>query len=180
MAIADLMLGEPQLTQNEIAKRLNYSFPWLSLIVNTDMFKAYFASRREAFNSALSERISGKLSQATEAALDNLIEGINSKGANMSVLERKEVADTLLQRLGYGMKTAPTIVNNVQAVTSVSVDKDVLIEARRSLRAVEELRIAQSRGELIEAQAESAPPSDPPPPAENSIGESSVLSLNVE
>lgn len=153
-AIVDLMLTHPEWRNTDIAKHLNYSLAWLSVITGTDMFKAYYASRRAAFNQAVNERISGKLSEATEEALDSLIEGIKTKGAAMTVIERKEVADTLLQRLGYGVKTGPTVVNNVNAVaeTVVAVDRDVLVQARQSLRAVEELRIARQKSLVVESE----------------------------
>ncbi len=157
MKIADLMLSEDRITMGDLAKRLKYSQAWLSMIVHSDSYKAYFAQRRQEFNEALAERISGKLGQATEAALDSLIEGIATKGAALPVLERKEVVDTLLTRMGYGGKSSSAVnvsVNNQVNSQVVAVERNVLVEARASLRAVEELHLARARGVLIEPQPE--------------------------
>ena len=84
MSIADLMLASPGISQGDIALALGYTQSWISLLINTDMFQAYFATRRAEFNAKLNERISGKLSEATELALDSLIDGIKTKGGASS------------------------------------------------------------------------------------------------
>lgn len=175
-AIVDLMLAEPELKQGEIAQRLGRTQAWISTIMSTDMFKAYHDLRRRAFNEALQERISGKLSQVTEAALDSLLSGIKAKGEAMPVTERAEIVDNLLGKLGYGSKHTPAVVvnNNTNVTTQVttSVSREVLQEARASLRALEELKLAKAQGLVIDL----SPVAEAPKPALSP----SLASLMVE
>lgn len=172
--IVDLMLTQPEKTLTQMAQILGYSNTWFSTVTQSDVFKAYYAARRAEYNARLADRVSGKLGAAAEVALDSLIEGIKEKGANMTVTERAEVVDSLMSKLGYGRRDAPTQVNiNSGNVTEVivPVDREVLFQARNSLRAVEELKLARANAVDINAGTVETPAQPKP---------SGIMSLNVE
>jgi hypothetical protein len=137
-AIIDEMLAFPELTQNEIAARLGYSAPWLSTIVNCDMFRERLAIRRNALTRSIDGAIQARLSDVAVAALDKVLERVNGEGsARIQTTTLMDIADKSLNRLGYGVKPAsPQVVVNNQVV-GVSATPEALREARARIRSDE-------------------------------------------
>lgn len=144
-SIADDMLAFPMDTQRERAKRLGYSENYLSMIVNSDMFKAYFAQRRLAHQEQLKENLVGKTTEAAGKALDLLLETMDQKRTAIPFDKLADFADKSLGRLGYGNggKAAPVQVN-VDARTAVAVSKEDLAGARSVLRDIESRRATET------------------------------------
>lgn len=146
--IVDLMLSEPGIKNGEIARRLGKTETWISTVKNTDIFRAYFEKRRTELDTLINERIASGLGNATALALDNLVEGLKSKGAALPVKDQAEIANSLLAKLGYGSPRTPQVQVNVGAaagavIVETPVSVEALAEARASLRALEELKLAQ-------------------------------------
>lgn len=153
--IADLLLGANiHMTNIEIAKELGYTKEWVGLVRNSDAFQAYYQMRRETLNEEIQNKISDRLLNIADKSLELVEEGIREQGAKMNVMDRVEVADKVLDRLGYGSAKTPSVNVNVNASTNnqfVAVDAGVLHEARSQLRAVEQMRLARS-GHTIDAR----------------------------
>jgi hypothetical protein len=180
-AIADFMLANPEMSYQEIGKRLNYTNTWISMVVNSDSFRAYYQMRRESLNSAIRDNIAHKMLGIADKSLDLLAKGIEEQGDKLSVLDRVTVADRVLERLGYGTKPGQVANVNVQVNASqntfIPVDAATLQEARSSLRAVEQMRLA--RNTTLDAVA-LEPPQDEGEPTAQSADVPSVDTLIVE
>lgn len=150
-ALADLMLASPNLTQHEMGSRLGYSQVWVGLVINSDSFKAYFAGRRAAIENALTATITSRLEKLAHDSLDLLEKGIADQGPKISLSDRVNIADKVLDRLGYGSKAGGGLNMQVNVNTNVNapvhhptVDAQTLSEARSALRAVEQMRAARN------------------------------------
>lgn len=69
-AIADEMLANPQATQKDIAEKLGFTQGWLSTVVNSGTFQAYYRQRRGQFNTKLAEEAQRKTLEVGMQALD--------------------------------------------------------------------------------------------------------------
>lgn len=135
-AFADYMLINPGCTLREMSAVFGYTGAWICTVINSDMFKAYFAGRRADINVSIADDLPSKLAAAAHMATERLME----------VIEKTEDADTLidafdkvLHRYGYapnakgGAQSAGTINNNTQNV--FYLNKDELAAARDKLLA---------------------------------------------
>lgn len=137
-AIIDDLLAYPRSTGKERSARLGYSESYLSIVMNTDMFKAYFEERRLLYNQRFDHAIQHKTMVAVDKALDLVVESLDKKRDKIPFTELAEFTDRTLERLGYGVKQNSMV--NVLVNTAPAVTKEQLADARRDLRAIEEQR----------------------------------------
>lgn len=140
-AIIDDMFANPGCNLKDTAKRLQRSPVTIGLVVRSDLFKARYAQRRKAFNEEIDHRITGKLVQVAEKALDFTLEAMDKKRDSIPLPLLTDIQNRALDRLGYGPRSssAPAAVN-VQVNTgdtTVSVSPEALASARDKLRLVE-------------------------------------------
>jgi hypothetical protein len=143
-AIVDDMLQYPKSLVRERAARLKYSADYLSLVMNTDMFRALYEQRRAEFNARLDASIQQKTGEAANKALDLVLETLEKKRDKIPFAELSEFTDRTLERLGYGIKPGANVSVGVQIVAP-PISKEQLAEARRDLRAVENQRMIEHK-----------------------------------
>lgn len=153
--IVDDMLAFPTSTVKERAKRLDYSETYLSIIINSDMFKALYAERRKAYNERLDGSITQKTALAANKALDIVLETLEKKRDAIPFPALAEFTDRTLSRLGYGEKQSGTNVN-VNVGIQPAVTPEQLAEARKSLRAVEASRMIDVTPEVPQIEKKEA------------------------
>jgi hypothetical protein len=139
------MIQNPGGLLKDCAKRLNRSENTISLIVNTDMFKTYYAERRREWQENHDFAIRDKLTRAAEGALDIMIEKMATQKAQIPMKIVTDVATSALDRLGFAPKSEPMVsvsVDNSRSQTVViqSVSPAALEEARHALRLAEQRR----------------------------------------
>jgi hypothetical protein len=146
--IIDDLLVHPLDTMDVRAKRLGYSSEYLSIILNTDMFKAAYEKRRVDFNSTMAQAISNKASEVAIKGLDVLLETLETKRGSIPFAVISETVDKTLNRLGYGVKPGGTPIVNVNAngpvAIGVTVSAEQLAEARQALRAAEQQKALEA------------------------------------
>src|SRR5262245_2048023 len=112
--IIDDMIANPDDTLAMRAKRLNYSPAYLSVITNSDLFKALYAKRRVEYKERLDEKIAHKTSLVADKTLDVVLETLEKKRNSIPFPALADFADRTLQRLGYGSKPGNAVnVTNV-------------------------------------------------------------------
>lgn len=152
----DDMIAHPTDTLKVRAGRLNYSVPYLSIIINSDAFKALYEERRRDFTERLQNGISQKTAEAANKALDIVLETLEKKRDKLPFEALSEFTDRTLERLGYGVKPHSATPNvNVNVGVSAQVTPEQLADARKALRAAEASRV-------IEHEPVKQLPSEPP------------------
>lgn len=141
--LADYMIAHPDHRQNDIAAHFNRSPGTISVIINTDAFKAYLRQRRGEYESALDQDVRGKLMNVASRGLDFLLEGLEKKRDSIPINVLQDVVDKSLKNLGYGatQSSGPAVnvnVNAPQQNVPVAVTLADLDEARKALRASQE------------------------------------------
>lgn len=144
-AIIDDMLANPLDTLEVRGKRLGYSGSYLSVLVNTDMFKAAYEERRRDFRTNMDVAIVNRTTQLAAKGLDIMLEVLESKRTQIPFAALSETVDKTLQRLGYGAPQKPAVSvqvtgNNAQVAVLPTVSAEQLAEARQALRAAEQER----------------------------------------
>lgn len=125
-AIADLMLAEPTLRKGEVAKRMGVSQSWLSIVINSDTFKEYWASRRGSFEQEMREKLLRQQLSVASKVYDKMDGMLDNE--DLKPQEVLATGDHILKALGYEPR-GKTRVTETKTIEH-SVDADVLADAR--------------------------------------------------
>ncbi len=140
-SIIDDMFSHPGESLKSTALRLGRSPNMIYLIVNSDLFKARYAQRRDRFNEDLDHRLIGKLASVAEKAIDFTLEAMDKKRESIPLPLLQEIQKSALDRLGYGPREAQpaqqVTVNASGNEVSISVTSGALAAAREKLRNLE-------------------------------------------
>lgn len=138
--IIDLLLVDPTLSQKDIAAKMGRHAVTIGMVMNCDMFRARYEQRRGSQSKALQEKINDRISGVAIKALELVEAKLDTRGSTASLPELVDVADTALNRLGYGTKAAPVAASQL----TVNVGGATATITREDLEA--------SRKKIIEAQ----------------------------
>ena len=99
-AMADLIIANPGISQNEIAARFGYTASWVSTVMTSDAFQAFYAKRcSEVIDPALMASVEHRFKAVCDRALNIVMEKLNKPSA--------EIPDQLaLQSLQIAAKAA--------------------------------------------------------------------------
>jgi hypothetical protein len=135
-AIIDDILGNPGTTIKDTAKRLGRNPNTIGLISSSDLFRARFEQRRKDYTDRLHDRLTAKIAQVAEKALDHTITVLDQKRESVPLPLLHEIAKGSLDRLGYAPtnSAAPSTVINNNILNSGTVSPAALERARSHLR----------------------------------------------
>lgn len=140
--LADLLIAEPGIQNNELAKRMSKSYVWISIVKNSDVFLDYWKLRSQSHSEAVTAGIKEKTFALAEMALETMCEKVEEKreAGILTLQESLDVYDVALKRFGYGGKPGgdnqPS--NNTTVIINQGlVNPEQLARAREKLRATE-------------------------------------------
>ena len=160
--LADYMIANPTALQNEIAAHFGRSPATISIIINTDAFKAYLRQRRNTHEAALDAEVRGKLFKVANNSLDLMLHSLEKKRDTIPLEILHRTTDTALKSLGYGAPSpAGTTVNVSTAPTvNVAVSVEDLENARQALRRNQQQAIDVTPEPSSEARSGVSPASE--------------------
>ena len=133
--LADIMIANPHCTLGEIARALNKSQAWISIVKNSDAFIDYWKIRSKMHSDAVTGDIKAKGFAAAELALDRLHMKLEGPEVELMTVDTLlNVVDVTMKRFGYSQETnkAPVFNFNLGAATP-----EQLAAAREKLRSVD-------------------------------------------
>jgi hypothetical protein len=142
--IIDDLLSHPGTTIKDCAQRLGRSYGTVSTIYNSDLFKARYRQRREAFEETLKDKLTDKLVKVAEAALDHTLTALEKKRDAIPLPLLNDIAKSSLDRLGYGpqpSRSESPLVTINNANNSATVSPEGLARARAHLQTLESSRV---------------------------------------
>lgn len=145
-AIADLMIAHPDWKMTDIAKELKKGVNTISMIANTDLFRAHLAQRKQQWQEIHDQALREKLTKVANASLDALVTSIEKKKDLVPIQALQSISEGALDRLGFSPKPGPQVLvqNNIQNNNVLpSASLGALEEARAAMRQVEQLRASQ-------------------------------------
>jgi hypothetical protein len=119
--IIDWMMANPGGRLGDCAKYVGKTPSWLSIIVNSDMFKAALAERQRQNSETQDALLRQKLTEVSVAALDQLLNNIQTKKGAIPIESLTRLQDSTLSKLGYGVEKAAPVQVNVNQTNQVAV-----------------------------------------------------------
>ena len=101
--IAEWLVVNGDKTLTECAKHYGYTLPWMSQIVNSDMFQALYLELCNDRKVAAVHTVRNKMSNAASLAIDKIIDGL--KDDLPGGPDPMEAAELMLDRLGFSPKS---------------------------------------------------------------------------
>ncbi len=151
-ALIDWMISNPGSSMTAIAKEFKKNLSTISMIVNSDMFKARFELRRKELNERMAEEIATETSTVALLSLREVSKRLRDNPAAIPIGQLTEISHSTLDRLGYGQKPLNNQQNNV--VVNVTVPQSVLSEARQSMRELHSKNSLDAQPHMIELNPE--------------------------
>lgn len=131
--IVDYLLENPGISQGAIAEELGKSEAWLSQIMCSDMFKAYYAARRVEFR----EQRDAEIIQMTQRLGMVGLEELNRRMATPEqrvALPQKELRETTKMALSTLYRGRETGNTNVLVEGDLIVARESIASAREKMR----------------------------------------------
>src|SRR5215831_1126337 len=136
--IADWQLANPGGKLVDCAKALNKHPNTIYLITQTDMYRDYFARRREEWTKQHDFALISKTTLVAEKSLDLMLDKLEKQADKIPMQVVTDVATNALDRLGYNPKSQPQVQVNVtednRKVVMVPISAGALEEARDAIR----------------------------------------------
>jgi len=134
-AIIDFLLAHPdEKDLHVLCGQLNVSRSWLSIVMNSDAFRAEYMKRRGEYNQELAAGVQTKMYSAASKALDAVIQSLNDD--ELDPRFALDVVDKTTNRLGLGAKPGGSPLVEMNQVNVHVVDKALLETARQAMRTV--------------------------------------------
>ena len=134
-SIIDMILVNPAVSQNDLAREFGFSVTWMSIVVNSDSFKERLAERKaELVDPKIRATLAEKVDAAASRALDRIMDRLDSS-MHGSIKTQDLVS---IAKLGAAPKTsAPSPTQNlfvVQLPPAAANSSDWLSSAQRTPR----------------------------------------------
>lgn len=155
-AIADMMLANPDMKKRDIAAQLGRTPAWLSAVIHSDAFVAYYEARRVQYNQELHQNTVVKLYNVAQKAIERVDEALDDK--DLDPRYALDAKDRALEKLGFGSKNVPAHnsgTTNVQ--NNYYVSQESLAQARQRMLQVHEQKTLPPGGESAESGSSETP-----------------------
>ena len=104
VSIMDFLMANPTMHLSDVAKHFGYTQPWLSQIIHSDAFQNMLKEKQNiAFHHTVLP-LREKITQAAHQALDKVMNLLPQETELRTV---KDVAESMLDKIGYGSKGIP-------------------------------------------------------------------------
>ena len=106
--MADYILENPWVSQNELAEMYGYSAGWISTVITSDAFKSMLEERRaEIIDPELRASLKERFQALTAQSLSVLMEKLNKPADQISDQLALRAAELGAKSLGFGIATPP-------------------------------------------------------------------------
>ena len=102
--LIDWMLQNPGSSGRQTAVQFGVSPVWISIVKNSEVFRAELERRREKISKAVTTDIVGRAGALAELSLDFLHDRIQANGDAMPLREVRKTTELALKALGYSVR----------------------------------------------------------------------------
>lgn len=147
-AMIDLLINNPAISQNELAKAFGYSAAWISRVVNSDAFLARLAERKE---DVIDPVLSLSMEEKIRALADQSLKVISDK---LALTQNPDTAmkafEISTRALGYGARQQNVNVQQNFVVALPAKVPDAQVWAERGKAAGAEAALSNAGVQLVE------------------------------
>lgn len=133
-SIIDWMLLNPDQDLGVCALFFNVGQPWLSRIVNSQLFKTRLAYRRQNHAEAISHSVLEKCESLADLTLETLLERVAAERDSISLGELRDTTELALSAIGYGVKGRQPSTPPQAAVQINIVSPESIVQAQQAWR----------------------------------------------
>lgn len=150
--LMEWLILHPERSRRECAEEFEVSYCWLSMVINSDLFREKLALRQEKHAEFISRSVVDQAQALAEQSMDVLSDRLETGRAALPIGEIREIASLALRTLGLGgsAATGHTQVINANSVNVLSVDGAVLERARARMRENQE-RVIEAEHTVLPA-----------------------------
>ena len=147
------MLLFPHWTQNRISEHLGKTPSWVSTIINSDVFNAYYVKRMSEHHEGITEGITDRIEGIATLSLDVIKAKLKKarEGLDIPLPQLNETSEMALKALGYGGKGANGQANHNSLHVSIGAVGNLTLEA--ALTQLDDAKKAQPPKETSEQPA---------------------------
>ena len=129
-ALLNALTYNPAIKRKDLAKQVGLTPVHVSVIINSDAFKAELAKRREALHAPVVASIQEKLAALTDVTIERMLEKIDV--GNPTLKELNDVLKTATNGMGLGGPRGGIQVNAQYNQVNINegVDRETLARAR--------------------------------------------------
>lgn len=155
-SVIDWLVLNPDKNLKDCARHFKKTPAWIYTLVNSDVFKAELAKRRQEYRSVLDMGLQEKLEALSAQAIETIEERLTQAGPLLPTKDLVSVANLALTKAGYGTSSsAPsTVVNN--QVVHLQIPPEKLEAARQRIKAKQLEQ--QAAGQSVEVKDEEPTP----------------------
>ncbi len=135
--IADFLLTNPQVKNLQVlCNKMNISRSWLSIVMQSDVFKEYWHKRRAEYEKDMHQRLLLRQLDVTLKALDKLDDIIASDEVDDRLVF--DIANKTAQNLGFAPSRGPRVSVTEERTQELTrtVDAGTLAQARETIRLI--------------------------------------------
>lgn len=130
-AMADWLLANPTRKLGELAQHMGYSPSWVSTVMNSDMWKEYWAQRRKDYAEGIEDMIQRAQFEAVLKAWEMIPSVLADEKTDPRLVF--DIASKTTERLFGGAPKTTVVEERSQEITR-PVDASVLASARETLK----------------------------------------------
>lgn len=135
-SIVDWELQNPDRTMGDCARALNVTEPWLSIIRNSDIFRAYSERRRAIHSRAVSRSIVDQVESVAKLSLDVLEERLAKERETVGLGVVNNACSMTLKALGFGIAKDSRDSNTQVTVVIGQASPELLQRARDKMKII--------------------------------------------
>ena len=153
--IVDLLIANPGISQGTIAAQVQKTQPWVSRVMNSDMFISYYQQRRLEHQQNLSAGVIEKTLELAHVGLEVTAEKILAEKEKLSLGSIVSATEMALKMAGMGPEPRSNpnvVVNNVQSTQPQEVSGAVILAAQETMRRLNNENDKIFEGSLVETE----------------------------
>jgi len=171
--IVDWRLTNPGNSWSECAELFKVTGPWLSTVINSDIFKKYFATRLKDHQDMVSAELIASASVTAKTGLEVLQRKLSTEEKSLELNDVTKAVEITMKTLGYGHSHTAASANTPVTVQIGMLSPEELEKARNSMRAIsainsEEIEDAEVAAESLLPQGDDVK-TFPEPPVEGYV-----------
>ncbi len=142
--IADWLLANPhEKNLQKLCNLMNISRPWISVVMQSDVFKEYWAKRRAEYERDMHDKVLRKQYDVTLKALEKLDDIIAADDVDDRLIF--DIANKTAANLGFAPSRGPRVSVTEERTQELTrtVDAGTLAEARETIRRITRVEHAQ-------------------------------------
>lgn len=157
--IVDWRLMNPGEKWSVGAKAFDVTQSWLSTIINSDLFKNYYAERMKTHQEYVSQEIVAKASQTAMKGLGLMQEKMDSEAATLSLNDVSDATEMAMKSLGFGVKQVQA--GNKIEMNFGAIDQTALANAREAMKEIGRVNTEAEDAVSLESGVDEIVPTPP-------------------